>query len=97
MSKTNLGSPIRLFTRHPTAANLLMMIMIIAGLFSLREMNTQFFPDFGIYDSFTNCDFRIKVNFCKAGKDTKQRISRKRTFKRERICKSRNSKPRKYY
>ena len=48
MSKTNLGSPIRLFTRHPTAANLLMMIMIITGLFSLREMNTQFFPDFGI-------------------------------------------------
>jgi len=48
MSKTDLVSPIRLFARHPTAANLLMMIMIIAGLFSLREMNTQFFPDFGI-------------------------------------------------
>lgn len=63
-----------------------------------RSLQHQFFfPDFGIYDSFTNCDFRIKVNFCKAGKDTKQRINRKRTFKRERICKSRNSKPRKYY
>lgn len=39
---------IALFTRHRTAANLLMVLMIIAGLFSLTRMNTQFFPDFGI-------------------------------------------------
>jgi len=35
---------ISLFVRHPTAANLLMMIMIIAGLYSVSKTNTQFFP-----------------------------------------------------
>ncbi|MBL23144.1 MAG: hypothetical protein CMM48_04525 [Rhodospirillaceae bacterium] len=39
---------IGLFVRHPTAANLLMVVMIVAGLFALRQTNTQFFPDFGI-------------------------------------------------
>ncbi|MEM7653446.1 MAG: efflux RND transporter permease subunit, partial [Pseudomonadota bacterium] len=38
---------IRLFARHPTAANLVMVLMIVAGLFSLTRINTQFFPDFG--------------------------------------------------
>ena len=39
---------IRLFARHPTAANLLMAVMIISGLFALNRLHTQFFPDFGI-------------------------------------------------
>ena len=38
---------IRLFVRHPTAANLLMVVMIIAGLFALDRLHTQFFPDLG--------------------------------------------------
>ncbi len=42
------GGLIGLFSRHPTAANLLMVLMIIVGFFSLNRMNTQFFPDFGI-------------------------------------------------
>ncbi len=42
------GGLIGVFARHPTAANLLMAIMIISGLFALHRMNTQFFPDFGI-------------------------------------------------
>ena len=42
------GGLIGLFVRHPTAANLLMALMIIGGLFALDRMNTQFFPDFGI-------------------------------------------------
>ena len=42
------GGLIGLFARHPTAANMLMAIMIICGLFALARMNTQFFPDFGI-------------------------------------------------
>jgi len=42
------GGLIGIFARHPTAANLLMIIMIISGLFALHRMNTQFFPDFGI-------------------------------------------------
>ena len=39
---------IGIFVRHPTAANLLMVLMILSGVFALQRMNTQFFPDFGI-------------------------------------------------
>ncbi|MFQ5955212.1 MAG: efflux RND transporter permease subunit [Kiloniellales bacterium] len=39
---------IPLFARHPTAMNLLMAMMLIAGAVSLSRINTQFFPDFGI-------------------------------------------------
>ena len=42
------GGLISLFARHRTAANLLMVLMIVTGLFALTRMNTQFFPDFGI-------------------------------------------------
>ena len=42
------GGLIRLFARHPTAGNLLMMIMLLAGMFALTKLNRQFFPDFGI-------------------------------------------------
>ncbi|MEM9441282.1 MAG: efflux RND transporter permease subunit, partial [Pseudomonadota bacterium] len=42
------GGLIRLFARHPTAGNLLMAIMVLAGLFALTKLNRQFFPDFGI-------------------------------------------------
>jgi len=41
-------SLIRLFASHRTAANLLMLIMIVGGLYSLRQLNVQFFPDFGL-------------------------------------------------
>ncbi len=51
------SGPIGLFTRHPTAANLLMMIMVISGLFALYRMNTQFFPDFGIDVISTTVDW----------------------------------------
>ena len=42
------GGLIRLFARHPTAGNLLMVIMLLAGFFALNKLNRQFFPDFGI-------------------------------------------------
>ncbi|MCT4655778.1 MAG: efflux RND transporter permease subunit [Cohaesibacter sp.] len=38
-------SAVSFFVRHPNAANLLMVLMIIAGLFSLSKMNSQFFPN----------------------------------------------------
>ena len=34
--------------RHRVAANLLMAMMIIAGLWGLSRLNTQFFPNFDI-------------------------------------------------
>ena len=39
---------ISLFVRHPTAANLLMVLMLIAGMFALGKLNTQFFPTFSV-------------------------------------------------
>ena len=39
---------IALFARHPTAANLLMIAMLVVGLLALARMNKQFLPDFGI-------------------------------------------------
>ena len=36
------------FARHRNAANLLMALMILAGVIAAFRLNTQFFPDFGI-------------------------------------------------
>lgn len=38
------GGLVRTFIRHPNAANLLMMLMILMGVFSILKINTQFFP-----------------------------------------------------
>ncbi|MEC9343462.1 MAG: efflux RND transporter permease subunit, partial [Pseudomonadota bacterium] len=38
------GGIIRLFTRHPNAANLVMVLMLLLGIFSIARINTQFFP-----------------------------------------------------
>ncbi|MEO0327609.1 MAG: efflux RND transporter permease subunit [Pseudomonadota bacterium] len=38
------GGVLSLFARHPNAANLLMVLMIIFGLFAIARINTQFFP-----------------------------------------------------
>ncbi len=42
------GGLLGIFVRHPTAANLLMTLMIVFGVIGLVRMNTQFFPTFGI-------------------------------------------------
>jgi multidrug efflux pump subunit AcrB len=46
------GGILSYFTRHRTAANLMLVLMIVAGLFSLPNMRSQFFPDV-IIDSIT--------------------------------------------
>jgi multidrug efflux pump subunit AcrB len=48
MSAKGGGDLIALFTRHRTAANLLMAFLIIVGALALAKMNTQFFPKFSI-------------------------------------------------
>src|SRR6056297_3894431 len=35
----------RYFTRHKTAANLLLVIMVVMGLAAMPQMRAQFFPD----------------------------------------------------
>ncbi len=42
--KKHAAGLIRLFVRHPNAANLLAAIMVLLGIFALTRMNTQFFP-----------------------------------------------------
>ncbi|MEM5500009.1 efflux RND transporter permease subunit [Ahrensia kielensis] len=44
MPHTNPRSLISTFIRHPNAANLLMVLMILFGVFALARINTQFFP-----------------------------------------------------
>ena len=39
---------IGIFTRHPVAANLLMVMMLLAGALGLQKLNTQFFPTFNL-------------------------------------------------
>jgi multidrug efflux pump subunit AcrB len=36
------------FVRHKNAANLLMALMLMAGIFGLNKLNTQFFPNTGL-------------------------------------------------
>ncbi len=42
------NSLISLFTGHRVAANLVMFLMILSGLWGIRQLNTQFFPTFEI-------------------------------------------------
>jgi multidrug efflux pump subunit AcrB len=39
---------VHLFVRHPNAANLLMAVLVVMGLFSVGRLNTQFFPSLEI-------------------------------------------------
>jgi len=39
---------IGIFAQHKVAANLLMLIVVMAGLLSLSKLNTQFFPSFAL-------------------------------------------------
>jgi multidrug efflux pump subunit AcrB len=36
------------FSNHPVAANLLMVLMVLAGIWGLWQLNTQFFPNFDL-------------------------------------------------
>lgn len=42
--KNGWGGLVSTFIRHPNAANLLMVLMIIFGVFAIAKINTQFFP-----------------------------------------------------
>ena len=39
---------IGIFSQHPVAANLLMVMMFLAGFWALKQLNTQFFPRFAL-------------------------------------------------
>ncbi|MEL6684631.1 MAG: efflux RND transporter permease subunit, partial [Pseudomonadota bacterium] len=44
------GGILSYFTRHRTAANLLLVLMLTAGLFAFPNMRAQFFPDVVVDD-----------------------------------------------
>jgi multidrug efflux pump subunit AcrB len=41
-----LQNLITTFTSHRVASNLFMLLMILAGVWGLKKLNTQFFPSF---------------------------------------------------
>lgn len=45
---TGSGGFIRLFAQHRVAANLLMIMMMVFGAYSLGKLNKQFFPNFAL-------------------------------------------------
>ncbi len=45
-SSSSSRSLIEIFTQHKVAANLLMFLFILCGLWGLKKLNTQFFPQF---------------------------------------------------
>jgi multidrug efflux pump subunit AcrB len=49
---THKSDFIGIFAQHKVAANLLMLILVLAGLASLTRLNTQFFPNF-VLDTIT--------------------------------------------
>ncbi|MEM6324345.1 MAG: efflux RND transporter permease subunit [Pseudomonadota bacterium] len=42
---SRVGGILSYFTRHRTAANLLLVVLVISGLFAFPQMRAQFFPD----------------------------------------------------
>lgn len=57
------GGILSYFTRHGTAANLLLVIMLAVGVVSMLRMNTQFFPD------VVNDSVSVRVKWDSAGAD----------------------------
>ena len=39
------GGILSYFTRHNTAANLLLVVLVVAGFYAIPQMRAQFFPD----------------------------------------------------
>jgi multidrug efflux pump subunit AcrB len=54
---TRAGGLLSYFTRHRTAANLLLVILIVAGLVSMPRMRAQFFPDVVVDDVTVSIDW----------------------------------------
>lgn len=47
-STTAVPSALATFARHPVAANLLMVTLLLLGVWALGKLNVQFFPDFEV-------------------------------------------------
>lgn len=56
-----IGGVLSYFTRHRTAANLLLVVLVVLGLAALPQMRTQFFPD------VVNDDLTVAITWEGAG------------------------------
>ena len=57
------GGLLSYFTRHKTAANLLLLVLLLSGLYAIPQMRAQFFPD------IVSDDVTISVEWDGAGAD----------------------------
>ncbi|NKB76132.1 MAG: MMPL family transporter [Gammaproteobacteria bacterium] len=48
MNNAKPNGLIGIFSQHPVAANLLMVMMFMAGFWGIKQLNTQFFPSFNV-------------------------------------------------
>ena len=46
MNRGHQSDLLGVFAQHPVAANLLMLVLLLSGVFALLKLNVQFFPDF---------------------------------------------------
>ncbi|RLK50178.1 multidrug efflux pump subunit AcrB [Alkalispirillum mobile] len=46
MSRRATAGSLAWFSRHAVAANLVLLLMVVGGLYALSQLNTQFFPNF---------------------------------------------------
>lgn len=46
MSRRGPAGSLAWFSRHPVAANLVLLLMVVGGLYAVSQLNTQFFPNF---------------------------------------------------
>ena len=51
------GGPLSYFARHATAANLLLVLLLVAGMAAVPNMRAQFFPDVIIDNVRVNVDW----------------------------------------
>ena len=84
---------IRYFTEHPTASNLVMVLLIIAGLLTLPTIKRETFPDVNSYEVEINVVYPgaspndVEQSICKPLEDALDGIS----FMEEKRCQARDS------
>jgi len=84
---------VRYFTEHPTASNLIMVLLILAGLLTLPTLKRETFPVINSYEVEVNVVYPgaspndVEQSICKPLEDALDGIS----FMEEKRCQARNS------
>ena len=84
---------IRFFAAHPTAGNLLMILLMVIGLFTLPEINRETFPEVKAYSAEVRVPYPgatpadVEQGICLTLEDALDGIS----FVEEKICQARQN------